>query len=35
VEVSTPEIGTTFRLEDDYQRPDETETLRKKERSRT
>jgi len=32
IEVSTPEIGTTFRLEDDYKRPDETEELRKKER---
>lgn len=32
VEVSTPEIGTTFRLEDDYKRPDETEEQRKKER---
>jgi len=32
VEVSTPEIGTTFRLEDDYKRPDETEDQRKKER---
>jgi mannose-6-phosphate isomerase len=31
-EVSTPEIGTTYRLEDDYNRPDETEELRKKER---
>jgi len=29
VEVSTPEIGTTFRLDDDYSRPDETEDLRK------
>ncbi|MDO8609457.1 MAG: cupin [bacterium] len=29
VEVSTPEIGTTFRLEDDFKRPDETESLRK------
>jgi mannose-6-phosphate isomerase-like protein (cupin superfamily) len=29
VEVSTPEIGTTERLEDDYSRPDETEVLRK------
>ena len=28
LEVSTPEIGTTFRLEDDYARPDETEALR-------
>ena len=32
LEVSTPEIGTTYRLEDDYKRPDETEELRKKER---
>ncbi len=32
IEVSTPEIGTTFRLEDDYKRPDETEEQRKKER---
>lgn len=29
IEVSTPEIGTTYRLEDDYKRPDETEDLRK------
>lgn len=29
VEVSTPEIGDTFRLEDDYARPTETEELRK------
>jgi len=28
LEVSTPELGTTFRLEDDYARPDETEALR-------
>lgn len=28
VEASTGEIGTTIRLEDDYKRPDETETLR-------
>lgn len=28
MEVSTPEIGTTYRLEDDYSRPDETEELR-------
>ncbi len=28
VEVSTPEIGTTHRLEDDYRRPDETESVR-------
>lgn len=33
IEVSTPEIGTTFRLEDDYKRPDETEEQRKKERN--
>ncbi len=33
IEVSTPEIGTTYRLEDDYKRPDETEEVRKKERS--
>lgn len=32
LEVSTPEIGTTFRLEDDYNRPDEIEEQRKKER---
>lgn len=32
VEVSTPEIGTTYRLEDDYKRPDETEDVRKEER---
>lgn len=32
LEVSTPEIGTTFRLEDDYKRPDETEEQRKEER---
>ncbi len=31
-EVSTPEIGTTYRLEDDYKRPDETEEMRKEER---
>lgn len=29
-EVSTPEIGTTFRLEDDYARGDETEEEREK-----
>ncbi len=28
LEVSTPEIGTTYRLEDDYARPDETEAVR-------
>lgn len=32
IEVSTPETGTTWRLEDDYQRPDETPDQRKKER---
>lgn len=32
IEVSTPEIGTTYRLEDDYKRPDETEEQRKKDR---
>jgi mannose-6-phosphate isomerase-like protein (cupin superfamily) len=32
IEVSTPELGTTFRLEDDYKRPDETPDQRKKER---
>ncbi|HLD01583.1 MAG TPA: cupin [Patescibacteria group bacterium] len=35
IEVSTPEIGTTYRLEDDYKRPDETEEQRKKERKAT
>jgi mannose-6-phosphate isomerase-like protein (cupin superfamily) len=28
VEASSPETGTTFRIEDDFARPDETETLR-------
>jgi mannose-6-phosphate isomerase len=28
IEASTPEIGTTWRLEDDYARPDETEAVR-------
>jgi mannose-6-phosphate isomerase len=32
-EASTPEIGTTLRLEDDYARPDETEQLRHAERT--
>lgn len=32
LEVSTPEIGTTFRLEDDYSRDHETEELRNQER---
>lgn len=35
IEVSTPEMGTTYRLEDDYNRPDETEEIRKKERVET
>jgi mannose-6-phosphate isomerase-like protein (cupin superfamily) len=33
VEVSTPELGTTWRLEDDYARPDETPEQRIKERT--
>lgn len=33
VEVSTPEKGTTWRLDDDYSRPDETPEQRKKERA--
>lgn len=33
VEASTPEAGTTWRLDDDYSRPDETPEQRKKERS--
>lgn len=32
IEVSTQEIGTTLRLEDDFKRPDETPEQRKKER---
>ena len=32
LEVSTPESGTTWRLEDDYTRPHETPQQRKKER---
>lgn len=32
IEVSTPEMGTTERLEDDYKRPDETPNQRKIER---
>lgn len=32
IEVSTPEKGTTWRLEDDYARPDETEAQRRLER---
>ncbi len=33
VEVSTPELGTTWRLEDDYARPHETPEQRARERS--
>jgi mannose-6-phosphate isomerase len=29
MEASTPETGTTIRLQDDYKRPDETENVRK------
>ena len=32
MEASTAELGTTWRLEDDYSRPDETPEQRKKER---
>ena len=32
-EASTPELGVTLRLEDDYARPDETEALRQAERA--
>lgn len=32
IEVSTPELGTTWRLEDDFARPDETPEQRKLER---
>lgn len=35
LEVSTPEQGTTWRLDDDYARPDETPDQRKKERGET
>jgi mannose-6-phosphate isomerase-like protein (cupin superfamily) len=35
IEVSTPELGTTWRLEDDYARPHETPEQRKKERGET
>jgi mannose-6-phosphate isomerase len=31
-EASTPEVGTTYRLDDDYARPHETEQLRQAER---
>lgn len=30
VEASTPEVGTTYRLEDDYARPHETEEIRRR-----
>lgn len=33
IEVSTPEKGTTWRLEDDYSRPDETPEVRDQERA--
>lgn len=33
VEVSTPELGTTWRLEDDYARPHETPEQRELERT--
>jgi len=33
-EVSSPETGVTYRLEDDYKRPDETEEMRKAEREK-
>lgn len=33
-EVSTPEIGVTHRLQDDYKRPDETEDMRQQDRAR-
>jgi mannose-6-phosphate isomerase-like protein (cupin superfamily) len=29
LEASTPETGTTYRYQDDYKRPDETESIRK------
>jgi len=32
-EASTPEIGTTYRLQDDYARTDETEAVRQSERN--
>ena len=34
-EASTPEVGTTYRLADDYRRPDETEKLREEDRRQT
>jgi mannose-6-phosphate isomerase-like protein (cupin superfamily) len=35
IEVSTPELGTTWRLEDDFQRPHETPDQRQVERGDT
>ena len=35
IEVSTPELGTTWRLEDDYARPNETPEQRAQERRET
>lgn len=35
IEASTPEMGTTWRLEDDYKRPNETPEQRKRERGET
>ncbi len=35
IEASTPELGTTWRLEDDYARPDETPEQRAAERGET
>ena len=35
MEVSTPELGTTFRLADDFARSDETEDRRRQERATT
>lgn len=32
-EASTPEVGTTYRLSDDYARPDETEAVRARDRA--
>jgi mannose-6-phosphate isomerase-like protein (cupin superfamily) len=34
IEVSSPEVGITYRLEDDYKRPDETEAMRNEERKK-
>ncbi len=34
-EVSTPEVGTTYRLEDDYKRSDETEEIRNTSRNKS